>query len=267
MKLKKLAIAAATCAGALGLLGTAQAVPVALELSLVIDTSGSVSTAEYNLQRQGYQNAFLNSTVQGAIASFFPSGGIAVNVVQFSDNAQQAIGWTLLDSIADVNAFAATIGGMGRLFNGGTDVQDGMAAGIASFANNGYEGTRLVMDVSGDGHQNVDPACSVSGPSYNQACASVQAQRDAAAAAGIRVNGLAIEDGTYGATGLTNWYNANVRTSDGFVLTASFATFEAAVTTKIGREITGGNVPEPGTLALVGLALALVGAASRRRQV
>ncbi|MBK7081480.1 MAG: DUF1194 domain-containing protein [Betaproteobacteria bacterium] len=39
-----------------------------------------------------------------------------------------------------------------------TDVQDGMNVGIASFANNGYEGARLVMDVSGDGYQNTDNA-------------------------------------------------------------------------------------------------------------
>jgi hypothetical protein len=244
---KSLAAAATLAAGVFT--GSAQAVPVALELSLVIDVSGSVSSSEYDLQRQGYRNAFLDPTVQANIASFFGAGGIAINVIQFSDNATQAIGWTLLDSVGDINAFASAIGSMTRLFSGGTDVQDGMLAGIASFSGNGYEGARLVMDVSGDGHQNTDPACAVFGPTYDQACASVRAARDAAAAAGIVVNGLAIEDGTYGVTGLTNWYDSNVRTAGGFVSTASFTTFEAAVTDKIGREIIG-QVPEPATVLL-----------------
>lgn len=53
--------------------------PVALELSLVVDVSGSVDGSEYQTQMQGYKQAFLNPTIQANILSL--TGGMAVNVL------------------------------------------------------------------------------------------------------------------------------------------------------------------------------------------
>ena len=257
MKFKSLVAAMAVAAG--GFTTSAQAIPVALELSLVIDVSGSISTSEYNTQRTGYVNAFANAGIQSAIASF--AGGIAVNVIQFGTNAVQVIGWTHLQTIADVAAFSTTLAGMTRSGAAGssTDIEDGVVLSTASFTN-GFEGARLVMDVSGDGVQNIDPSCPAVG-----ACAALQAARDAAAALGITINGLAIE-GDFGATGVGDHFTTNLITAGGFLVRASgFDDFERAAITKIGREITG-PVPTPGTLALVGLALAGMGGLARRQR-
>mgnify|MGYP001377252101 CR=1 FL=1 len=136
-----------------------QATPVELELSLVIDVSGSISATEYDLQRAGYAAAFGNAAVVNGILSY--ADGIAVNVVQFASNAAEVVSWTHLTDAASISAFANTMANLARSGSIGsnTDVEDGMSTGRASFASNGYEGRRLVMDVSGDGTQNEDPDC------------------------------------------------------------------------------------------------------------
>lgn len=241
-------IAAAAFAAPLAFAATpSHAVPVALELSLVIDVSGSVDGAEYALQRDGYAAAFNSASVRTAIQSF--ADGIAVNVVQFSTSAVQSVGWTLLQTTAQIDAFVATLSGLSRAGGIGnlTGIANAMSVANNSFDANGFEGARRVIDVSGDGTENVSND------------AAVQAQRNAAHAEGIRVNGLAILNDV---ANLDVYYTNNVITPGAFVQTATFASFATAVETKIGREITG--VPAPATLVLFGAAL--LGLAGLRRK-
>ena len=76
-------VAAATTAAGLALAAEAGAVPVGLELMLLVDTSGSIDNTEYQLQRTGYVQAFQSAAVQNAILAN-PTGSIAVTYI--SDN-------------------------------------------------------------------------------------------------------------------------------------------------------------------------------------
>ncbi len=244
---------------ALAATGQAHAVPVDLELSLVVDTSGSVNATEYTLQYQGYVDAFNSAAVQTAISN--TTNGIAVNVVQFNISASVQIGWTHLTNATDAANFANSIAALftPNVTSGGgsTDIAEGIDLGTTEILGNAFEGDRLVIDVSGDGTQNVSHD-GLSG------IAAVQTQRDIAELAGITINGLPILNDV--AT-LDTYYTNNVITSDGFVVAAaSFEVFRTAVETKILAEITDTNpVPEPGMLIIFGLGLAGLGYARRRR--
>lgn len=239
---------AATCT-----FSTVHAVPVGLELALVIDISGSISNAEYNLQRQGYVNAFNDPTVQANILSFAPSGGVAVAVYQFASNATTSIGWTQIDDAADLAAFVTALNGMARSGSIGsfTDISDGMAIARIGLTTNAFEGSRLVMDISGDGEDN------------QGGLGSVLTERTAAASAGIIINGLPI-----GGASLTTYYTNNVITTNGFVEpSATFADFNDAILRKIGRETDpDGDLPAPGIAWLLSAGLAAAGLRLRQRR-
>ncbi len=253
MKFKSL-VGTVASAAAILVGGQASAVPVALELALLVDVSGSVDAAEYDLQRLGYRNAFLDATVQANIASL--AGGIAVMYMEWSSAGSQSVrqNWFHITDAASATAFAGLINGVTRAFGGSTAPGSALNFATPLFgtetggASNGFESVRQVIDVSGDGAQNDG--------------ANTLAARNAALAAGVdTINGLAI----LGEAGLAAFYQNNIvgGTNSFLETAASFDDFERAVIRKIGREII--QVPEPGSLALVGLALAAVGVASRRK--
>jgi hypothetical protein len=199
---------------------------VDLELVLAVDTSSSVSPGEFNLQMRGLAEAFRHPAVQAAIRA---SGdlGIAVSLVQWSDNRKQtvAVDWVAVYDGASADVFAAEIDNTPRyLIGGGTAIGGAVLFSMRQLQINDFEGRRKVIDVSGDGRT-------------NQGSSPARA-RDLAVAAGITINGLAIlnEDVL-----VDLHYEANVIGGTGaFVMRAdSYQDFADAILEKLVKEIEG----------------------------
>lgn len=152
--------------------------PVDLELVLAADVSGSMDPHEASLQREGFVRALRHPEVIKAIQGG-QLGRIAVTYVEWAGQHYQntLVGWTEIADAASANAFADAVARPEILTERYTSISTLIGAAAGSFAGNGFEGTRRVIDIAGDGPNN-------RGIFVNKA-------RDRAVADGI-INGLPI---------------------------------------------------------------------------
>lgn len=226
---------AAAAAAALAAVPTgAQAATV--ELALLIDGSGSISSSNFALQRNAY------ASVLADITALPTDGTVAIGVWQFATGVQQVFAMQEITG-ANIGALLAAINAMTQL-NGSTNISGAIDTATAAIFGNLVTSTRQVIDVSTDGQNNIG---------------NLGTSRANALAAGIdQINCIGIGAGAtcapvQGGTG-------------SFSLQAdSFDDFEAALRLKIVREVTGA-IPEPSTWAMLILGFGAVGATMRRRQ-
>ncbi len=161
---------------------------VDLQLVLAVDTSGSVNRQRFELQRDGYADAFRSMDVQRVILGG-RVGAIAACMTHWTGPGMPEVSqpWTRLGDVGACNAFADAIAtGPRRLFSGGTSISSAIDNGRQLLAQCPFNGpgtgrggrVRQVIDISGDGENNRGR--------------SPDAARDEAVARDITINGLPI---------------------------------------------------------------------------
>jgi hypothetical protein len=134
----------------------AENIYVDLELVLAVDVSSSVDEEEYQLQIRGVGAAFRHPDIIAAIEST-GGNGIAVAMVQWSDNEEQALvgGWHIIKDASDAAEYARIIRRAPRIIAGGqTSIAGALTFSIEQINNNNIDSSRKVIDVSGDGRAN-----------------------------------------------------------------------------------------------------------------
>jgi len=208
--------------------------PVDLELALAVDVSRSIDASEARLQRLGYIAAFRDPDVIHAIRAGM-LGRIAVTYFEWAgvDYPDVVVGWTIIDDSASAFAFAEELGRTTPNTARRTSISRAIEFALPLFDGNGFEGTRRVVDVSGDGPNNWGRLVTIA--------------RNEAVAEGVTVNGLPIlDDGggmfsNFNIPDLDLYYRDCVIGGPGafVVVAADFSDFARAVRRKLILEIAG----------------------------
>ena len=200
-------------------LAAGPAVACSMALVLAIDVSSSIDIGEYKFQTHGLADALLDPE----IADVLVQHQVALSVVQWSgaEEGDLTIPWRRMLSYGEVRDFSARVRDMPRAWEGSnTAVGDAIAFSAAQFDRVSDCG-RKVIDVSGDGSSNAG---------LNAGVESRKAE-----AAGIEINGIAID--IIGAS-ITAFYTRFVVTSDGFVITSrGFSDYPRSIREKLLREL------------------------------
>ena len=210
---------------------------VDVELLLLVDSSGSVDDREWQLQIDGYVEAFEDPSVQAQITR---SDGVVVNFMTWSSTWQHTLfGWRELRTRQDCLDYAAEIRTYRRFHRDNTVLSNALGVGIWHLGNNRWEGRRRVIDVSGDGvcenqayyAENAvgdDPELDrLLGPTWEH----IQNARPA----DVTINGISIGD----VEGLDRWYAQQLPRGNGsFTMHAqSFEAFAGGIREKLIREL------------------------------
>ena len=230
MRRRSLLAASATFASGLARAQPATAVDVLLVLA--VDVSRSVTDEEAILQREGYRGAMVDPGVLAAIAGG-PLGAVGVAYVEWASYQFQdlVIPWTRIAGRADAQAWADELERSPRQSVSWTSISGALAFAGRLLTTSPFEGTRRVIDVSGDGANNNGPPA--------------EEERDRLVEAGVTINGLPIinRHPRFGRLELDvdKYYEASVIGGVGafLVVAEDFTDFSDAIKRKLIQEIAG----------------------------
>lgn len=229
-------LALTTAAWLAGAGADAQEISVDLELVLAADVSASIDPQEAALQRKGYVIALTDLEVIEAIRSGV-LGRIAVAYVEWAGTQRTVVDWTIIEDVASAQAFTFLLQNAPLVSGANTSISGALDYAAGLFANNGFAGTRRVIDISGDGR--------------NHSGRPLGFARDDVVADGITINALPMlrfdSEGRELNPGLDKYYDERVIGGPGAFMVPALGldAFPAAIRRKLIIEISGIETPVP----------------------
>jgi len=152
---------------------------VDIELVIAVDVSYSMDLDELAVQREGYAQAMVSKDFLQAVKTG-PNSKVALTYFEWSASSDQKIivPWRVIDGPESADAVANEIMKTPVRRGSRTSISGAINFAMPLFEKNPYRGLRRVIDISGDGPNNIG--------------APVTGARDAALAKGITINGLPI---------------------------------------------------------------------------
>jgi hypothetical protein len=155
------------------------AIPVDTELVIAVDVSNSMDPEEQELQREGYITGLTSREFMSAVRGG-THGKVAVTYFEWAGLYDQKIimPWRMIDGPESADAVASEITRAPYRRAPRTSIFGALQFAKPLFDSSGYNGLRRVIDVSGDGVNNMGPP--------------VTLMRDDVLGSGIIINGLPI---------------------------------------------------------------------------
>jgi hypothetical protein len=211
---------------------------VDIELVIATDVSPSIDPDEARLQRQGIIGAFLDPKIVQAIEAG-SLGRIGVAYIDFSAREYNRIvvNWRVIHDKDTATQFAEALRRAPPTLGRHTSISDAIELGALMLEANDFDGTRRVIDISGDGPNN-----------WGRDITTV---RDEAVAKGIIINGLPIlPENPYGFGGIPDldryYANCVIGGRGAFIVPAKgFQDFSRAIRNKLILEIASAAPEQP----------------------
>lgn len=205
------------------------------ELVLAVDVSRSMDDAEFELQRAGYVAAIRHPDFIRAVQHGM-HGRIAITYFEWASapRTESQVAWAIIDGPESAETFATALAA--RPFNAfrGTSISGAIGFATGLFDQNNFDGFRRVIDVSGDGPNNIG--------------LPVLGERQKALDAGIVINGLPILiRPSWTAVDLDRYYeNCVIGGPGAFVMPIREASeFATAIRRKLIMEVSGATTLRP----------------------